>query len=224
MGLWILAQGFPLVPSFRRTQLFASWGNLQHLSATWPEMGVILASFLALAMLVSQPRWVAIAFLILPAQFVILQRIASPGKMSAALVGWLLATLLRRSRAGWAAGWLVLAWVMADELRPFRFVGSPQVMTFLPGEGVFFTAEPYLVSVATKLFLFVACLLLFKRMGHGLLAPAVGLCLFIALGEWLQRYLPGRTPETTDPLLVLLAAGLLAVTIRKPISDSRSRP
>jgi len=37
----------------------------------------------------------------------------------------------------------------------------------------------------------------------------------IAIGEWCQRYMPGRTPELTD--LVLLAAGAFLLHCVEPV-------
>jgi hypothetical protein len=105
--------------------------------------------------------------------------------------------------------------LIADELRPFQFQGPPQQFWWLPFESWFQGApESYYGIFFGKLFLYTAILWVERRAGirwtWALAVP--GAILFG--GELAQRYLPGRTPEATD--LVLLAAGAFLLHLADP--------
>jgi VanZ family protein len=113
---------------------------------------------------------------------------------------------------------LLLMWLAFEELRPFRFQGPPQPFWWLPFESWFVGApESYYGTFFGKLFLYTAILWAERKAGMrwiwALAAPAA----ILAAGEFAQRYLPGRTPELTD--LVLLAAGAVLLNLAEP-SDS----
>ena len=105
-----------------------------------------------------------------------------------------------------------LIWLVMDELWPFQFQGPPQPFWWLPFEGWFAGSfDAYYGILFGKLFLYTAILWAERRSGMrwiwALAAP--GAILFA--GELAQRYLPGRTPEITD--LVLLAAGAVLLNL-----------
>ena len=60
-----------------------------------------------------------------------------------------------------------------------------------------------------KCFLYGVAVWLFRNAGYGHIAAAVGIVAVLGSIEAAQRYLPGRTPEITDPLLALMMAVLL---------------
>ena len=45
--------------------------------------------------------------------------------------------------------------------------------------------------------------------GLSYLRVGIGVATVLAILEWIQRYLPGRTPEITDAVLTLLLTGTL---------------
>ena len=105
---------------------------------------------------------------------------------------------------------LLLGWLIFEELRPFHFQGSPQPFSWLPFESWFVgAADSYYGVIFGKLFLYTAILRIERKSGMrwiwAFLAP--GAILFA--GELAQRYLPGRTPETTDVFLLIAGAVLL---------------
>jgi VanZ family protein len=63
--------------------------------------------------------------------------------------------------------------------------------------------------VAAKFFLYGAAVWTLRETGLALWGSAGVVTLLLALGEAAQRYLPGRVPESTDPLLALFAAVLM---------------
>ena len=122
------------------------------------------------------------------------------------IVGLLILLLLRLRGVCRVAAPLFLAWLAFEELRPFHFHGSPQAFGWLPFIGWFAGAsESYYGVIFGKLFFYTAIVWILResklRWSWAVAIPAF----ILAAGETAQRYLPGRTPESTD--LALLAAG-----------------
>jgi hypothetical protein len=114
-----------------------------------------------------------------------------------------------------AASPLLLVWLVFEELRPFQFRSPPQPFSWLPFESWFVGAlDSYYGILFGKLFLYTAIIWVERRSGIrwvlALFTPAA----ILAAGESAQRYLPGRTPELTD--LVLLAAGAVLLYLVEP--------
>jgi len=115
---------------------------------------------------------------------------------------------------------LLLIWLIIEELRPFQFRSPPQPFSWLPFESWFVgAADSYYGTFFGKLFLYTAILWVQRKSGipwiWALLAPGA----ILAAGEFAQRYLPGRTPEITD--LVLLAAGAVLLSLTSNNKDRR---
>jgi hypothetical protein len=119
-----------------------------------------------------------------------------------------------------AAPPFLLIWLVFEELRPFQFRGPAQEFSWLPFESWFVgAADSYYGTFFGKLFLYTAILWVQRKSGvpwiWALLAPGA----ILAAGEFAQRYLPGRTPEITD--LVLLAAGAVLLSLTSNNKDRR---
>ena len=110
---------------------------------------------------------------------------------------------------------LLLIWLVIEELRPFQFRSPPQPFSWLPFESWFVgAADNYYGTFFGKLFLYTAILCVERKSGMrwtwALLAPGV----ILFAGELAQCYLPGRTPEITD--VILLAAGAVLLRVAEP--------
>jgi VanZ family protein len=117
---------------------------------------------------------------------------------------------------------LVLTWLAFEELRPFQFQGPPQLFWWLPFESWFGGApDNYYGTFFGKLFLYTSILAVERRSGNGWFRTLVAPAAILAAGEFAQRYLPGRTPEITD--LVLLAAGAVLLSLTEPYRDNRDQ-
>jgi VanZ family protein len=144
--------------------------------------------------------------------FTFLPRYQSSFDVSHEIVGLLVLALLAARRQFRVAAVLLLIWLALDELRPFQFRGPPQQFWWLPFVSWFVGAlESYYGIIFGKLFLYTAILWVERSSGMrwiwALAAP--GAILFAS--ELAQCYLPGRTPEITD--LVLLAAGAVMLNL-----------
>jgi glycopeptide antibiotics resistance protein len=133
------------------------------------------------------------------------------------MVGLLLLVVLAARRRFPAKRFLLISmalwiWLVAEGLRPMNFEGPAQPFGWLPFESWFVGApEAYYGTFFMKLFFYTAILWVERKAGMGwiraLLAP--GAILFAT--ELAQRYLPGRTPEITD--VVLLGAGAMLLQL-----------
>jgi VanZ family protein len=144
--------------------------------------------------------------------FTFLPRYQPTFDISHEILGLLVLALLAARRQFRVAAVLLLIWLVLDELRPFHFHGPAQRFWWLPFESWFVGAlESYYGIIFGKLFLYTAILWTERRAGmRWIWALAVpGAILFAS--ELAQRYLPGRTPELTD--LVLLAAGAVMLNL-----------
>ncbi len=131
------------------------------------------------------------------------------------IVGVLILTLLLTARKIRVAAPLLLIWLIVEELRPFQFRGPAQPFGWLPFEGWFAGSfDAYYGILFGKLFLYTGILWVERRAGirwiWTLAAPGV----ILTAGEFAQTYLPGRTPEITD--LVLLIAGAVLLRVAEP--------
>jgi len=129
------------------------------------------------------------------------------------IVGLLILALLFTGRKIRATAPLMLIWLIVEELRPFQFRGPPQLFWWLPFESWFVGSfDAYYGILFGKLFLYTGILWVERKSGirwiWALLAPLA----ILFAGELAQRYLPGRTPETTDLFLLIAGAVLLYLT------------
>jgi VanZ family protein len=100
--------------------------------------------------------------------------------------------------------------LLVRELAPYHLARVASPLHFKPFEALL-SADWFfaVVIISHKAFVYAAiiCLLGARR---SLAAVAIAVSSGLAVLEWLQRYLPGRTPDITDPLIaILLAATLL---------------
>lgn len=123
-----------------------------------------------------------------------------------AVVVWWLVIGRLRNPAGVVAA-ILIAVIVASGLAPFTLRGPPQAFHWLPFQG-FLGGSMYInAQVAChKTFLYGSLVLLLwqARLGR-MVAPSLAVGAVGAV-EIAQIWLPGRTPEITDPLLVVLAA------------------
>ena len=133
------------------------------------------------------------------------------------LLGLLVLAMVLGRQVSRMAAPLLLVWLAVEELRPFHFRNPPFPFSWIPFEGWFSgSPESYYGVIAAKLFLYTAIVWVLRRTGAPMLWAFLAPAIILAVGEYAQRYLPGRTPEITD--LVLLVAG--AIVLRLTAADS----
>jgi VanZ family protein len=213
LAVWTFWQLFPFMPSARI-------GKLQSLIALWKtpsfsflEMGDALSTGMALAFLTSSAAapwaWLGIAATLLTRGFIAGHSLPLPVFLFTLAA---FAACRRYRVPATLAASLMITWIALRELHPFHFsrVAAPFHWGLL---SAVLEAERISVirTLAGKFFLYTSALWLLRAAGLRLSIAAPLFACLLALCEWLQRYLPGRTPELTDVLIALAGAFLLTV-------------
>lgn len=248
VALLYLFAGYQLFPFFPAFSLYALRAKLAVLagSGAWSARDLCegLSGWLALSALVEslagRKRFlpiVALALLLVPLKLLISSRTMTASEFVGALSGvacWMMLRILPRRPAKLAAALLAVAALIVAGLAPFRFTGHRQAFLWVPFLALLQTPwESAFVILLGKSFLYGSAVWLFHQSGRGqsgrgwLLSSAL-VALPLAGIEAAQVYLPGRTPESTDPLLaILLGCGLMllerpgTVTTRPPALAER---
>ena len=202
---WVLFQLFPFLPHRGAPRLLATW--------RWIDALAMFAAVLALARIVDVlggtllRRRITLAALTTLAllrtllytrNFTVAELFGAA--LAFALVWWI------PIRASLAAGLLGMV-VSLQGLEPFRFSETPQSFSWLPF-GASFGAEwePGLVVLLGKLFMYGALLWLIWEAGVRLAVAAAAVAALLTTIEVVQIYMPGRTPEITDPVIAMVLA------------------
>lgn len=221
---WLLARSAPWVPTIDmqkyRSALAPLWhgmgldgfGVVRHFGA-W----LVLALALRHGLRSGKPErgmLASLMALVLAAQILIVGRAlrwAEPAGMGLALlVAASAGSIVERRAAAWTAG-LVCAVVLVTGLQPFAFVPEPQRFVWIPFHGALSgNPELALASMLEKIFFAAALLWLLMLAGVNHRGATLGALALFAGVELAQRWLPGRTPEITDPLLVVLLSLAMA--------------
>jgi VanZ family protein len=207
LGTWMLWQLFPFIPALALPRLT----GLLTLLAPWSWQGLAsaLVGFAVLRTGLGRSAWLWAAFAALGAQAFLMDRALTPSSVCGAALGWLVAA---RAGGRWLA-FALPAWLAFEELRPFQISGETSVFFWAPFATWYGgSAETYYPVIFGKLFLYIS--VIWTQQARGWLW-ALGLPgAILGIGEWAQQYLVGRTPESTD--LVLLAAGGVLLALCKP--------
>jgi len=220
VAAWLLSQWFPFLPIMRVPRFLGSWHILMQVSALrWVDVAdAFVAALLVGRLLRELPTrraagWaVAGAGLVLPARLFFIVG-ASPWPLAVAFAAGL--TLSWHVGARYRAEARVLAVVaiallVARELDPFQF-NAPGPFFWIPFTGFLGATSDVAIRVtAGKFFLYGATVWILREAGASLAIAAAGVGGLLLGGEWVQRYLPGRIAESTDPLLAVLAACVIA--------------
>jgi VanZ family protein len=116
------------------------------------------------------------------------------------------AALLLPVRAWAAAGVLGIA-VVLHGLAPFTFQETAQRFSWLPFQAAFASDwAQALVVLLGKVFVYGSLLWLIRESGVRLAFAAASVVAVLGAIEVAQMYLPGRSPEITDPVIALILA------------------
>jgi VanZ family protein len=236
LSCWLVWNTFPFMVSLRRPKLFALAEQATH----WDGGLVVfvdcfLAALALYAFLLDDAhhrqrpaRWWIATLVAAPAilQFLVVDLGFSAARTTAVLLGVAMGTFL--TGPFHAKRWMTLAislsaWIVFRQFYPFEFSRHASQFGWWPAEAIYSLNVSYYVRlVAGKCFLYAAALAAFRAAGFGLFRTAVLGAFAMATSEFLQRYIPGRTPEITDVLLVPAVALLLRAAggSERPNSDA----
>lgn len=116
---------------------------------------------------------------------------------------------------------MFLAVLVLRGLTPFRLSPHSIALSWIPFEG-FLAAPEWLHSIFVlieKIYFYGAAIWLLRAAGTRLLNAAVTVAAILGAIEIIQMYIPGHTPEITDPLLaILFACGLGILSRKRPLA------
>jgi VanZ family protein len=220
LAVWALAEFYPLFPSIGRTHLqesLATVMQLKNVSAveTWLGVAEWLAVGVAIEAAAGRARTVWLAGLMLAtlaAQTLIADRnLASGEVISAALALPLWHFAPPHARAKWCA-WMLGSAILLRQMQPFYFLSVPQGFSWTPFAATLESGrEAAVVVIARKAFDYAAMVFVLRRTGWRYAAAGIAVAAALAATEAIQTYLPGRTPEITDPLLALIMTAALVI-------------
>lgn len=219
---FFVGQLFPFIPRYRLPHLrnvFRALGEPADVLQAVVALLLLSAAAYLLRLLVSPPlssRW---RFLLM-AGFLLLRPLFggvlfSGGEWAAAFLMIAAGTFLPLAALERALLVMLPIALLVEELRPFTFNADPQAFAWIPFAAVFEIAPITAIRYfAAKFFFYGTTIFLLARRGMSLGAASVGVIAILGAGEVAQRYLPGRTPESTDLVLAMAAWAVLSLLER----------
>jgi VanZ family protein len=226
-----------LVPFFPDYSPYRVWHKgIALLAVSEVSVGVFLASlveWLAVARLVetaTAPPWAPRIYLVLlalvPVKILIIGRTTNGMELAGAAIAYF-AWRYGLQRSGWRSRLLAVLFTTLIVLRglsPFHFMSEATPFSWIPFRALLQTGRLAAISIFFgKLFACGTLVWLMRDSGWRMRYAAAGAAAILAAMEAAQMYLPGRVPEITDPLLVLLLAWILTLLDGSPDASTRAR-
>ena len=217
LGCWVAYQAFPLVPYLRLSPLWRKVYALLY-PAPFSTVQMIATTFawLAAAHLLEEihlgARALGLMMLLVPARIVIANRSFTWAELTGTALAWVLwnAWPGRHPKRSHVLEWIGIVVLLLRGLAPFHWQDQAAVFSWMPFGGFFETGKEWSPIVFfEKGFLYGTAIWLFIRSGYSATAAGLGVAALLGLVEVLQIHLPGRTPESTDPVYALIMAALL---------------
>jgi len=217
---WLLWQDFPFFPVFSLPKLSQTLNALLHPDWDWVSTSETAVGFATLAVVLGSTRWMWVALAALPLQTIVMDRNFVLPTLLAAIVGWGTGRIFRKENSGLMLGCCMMVWLALEEFRPFHPGLTAQPFAWMPFQGAAsLNTTTFYSTIFKKLFLYTAGVwsiwrywdLRDRSIRRLRWTLAVGVpALILGLGEWAQQYLEGRTPESTDLVLLFAGAAFLA--------------
>jgi len=229
-ALLLALVGYRLYPYVPTVDLHKYWNALKPVllypsfspDALYRHTVLWLTSFALIEAVVGPRRCsrLALAFCagILAARVLIVDTVLSVGEIAGAIVSlclWpIMLALTRRRRVATLFALLGLL-VIFERLRPFEFQSVGRDFGWVPFRSL--VAGSIAVGVMAffeKCFLYGSLLYLFTEAGGRLRTAVLVVSSVLLATSWAEVYLPGRSAEITDTVMVLLLAGGFALTTK----------
>jgi VanZ family protein len=216
LSCWLGYQIFPLFPVWGRTNVMHRLAALRAVDGVLSvDTLVVFAEWLAVACLLESIRQtktsglLALLLLLVPLRLILASRTLGWPDIVGAAAAYAVWLCLPRLWVRRAAPVLLTGALILGELSPFHFQ-SARAFNWVPFRGFFRTDwQDGFVMLFRKSFWYGSVLWLWRASGPSLVwTTAVAAAALLGL-EWVQMYLPGRTPEVTDALLAVLMGVLL---------------
>jgi VanZ family protein len=111
----------------------------------------------------------------------------------------------------------LMAIILIQGFEPWQLSATAHEFSWVPFKNSLSDSlEINVTALLEKCFWYGSLVWLLARRTGALSASALAVAVLVAGIEWLQRWIPGRSAEITDPLLVLGAAGLIGLLGPEP--------
>lgn len=216
LSCWLGYQLFPLFPVWGRTNIMHRLAALRATDAVLSvDTLVVCAEWLAVACLLESLRktktngLLALLLLLAPLRLVIASRTLAWSDIVGAVAAYATWVCLPRLWVRRAAPLVLTGALILGELSPYH-IQSARAFNWVPFRGFFRTDwQDGFVLLFRKSFWYGSVLWLWRASGRSLAWTTAAAAAALFLLEWVQVYLPGRTPETTDAVLAVLMGVLL---------------
>jgi VanZ family protein len=215
--VWAVSQLYPLFPEIGRSHLRQELALLFHIRGlsvveTWANAAEWFAVGLALDALFARMRTfgLALAMVCVPAQLFIAGRSLTPAEIAGALLALALWHFVRRESRARCCAWMLGSAILLRQFQPFYFLAVPQPFSWIPFAATLeSTREAATAVIARKAFDYGALIWALRCTGIPFVVAGLAVAALLGVTEAIQTYLPGRSPEITDPLLAVLMMLLL---------------
>jgi VanZ family protein len=221
LSCFAVSQCFPFIPNYRLPHLRHALEALRDLPAD-PWIPVIaftsyatIGLLLRFAILPEIGAWVR---LLLPLGFLLMRPFFAAVPMTGlewigTLGGVAVGAWIRRDQL-WSGLFVLLPFLLLlSQLRPLAASQDDQAFRWMPFAALFELSPAQVIRVlAEKFFRYGAIIAVLSRWPLSLSSAALLVTALLAVTEAVQVYVPGRTPETTDPILALIAWALLSAS------------
>jgi hypothetical protein len=147
--------------------------------------------------------------LLIPARLLILGRSFTWAEIAGAACAWVLwSGWLRRYRNRTVLlAWLSAGLLLVRGLAPYHWSPSAIPFSWIPFRGFLDSnwSSAGLVLL-NKSFLYGTVVWLFRTARYSYISSTLGLAVLLTMIEAVQTYLPGRSPEVTDPIMIMVLA------------------
>jgi VanZ family protein len=224
---WAASFVFPLFPVISPYQLAKKLSVFVHspvFDAT--QLATALAAWFAAGLLTSRlwtRRSAGLLLLAIPAQFFIAGQQPLRSELLGATAGLLLSLSGLPAMAS-AIGFLIV--LALRGLAPFHLSAKPTAFSWIPFIGLLNGEwQTSLLVLVSKTFHYGAAIWLLRAAGLRLRYSAILVAVILAAVEIAQTRLPGRTPESMDPILAILLGFTLAILARSDrMRDAQATP
>lgn len=226
MLLWVADRWFPLVPTLDIQNLknglkpLLDWRETDALAVLRNTAGWLV--FLRLArdsLLQKLSGWqlALLCGLVVLAEPLFLDNPMRPAHLAGLGLAWLLFLPMRKGRGSLVVLTLLLALsIVLSWLAPFEWQETGDFL-WMPFAGSLSGNMVHnIAALIEKAFLFGSLLFFLRILGWSHATASCMVAVLLLALEWMQRGLPGRTPEITDPLMVLGLAWLMRPWFLRP--------
>ena len=210
--VWAVSELYPLFPEIGRAHLRQELALLFHrrglsIVETWANAAEWFAAGLALDALFARMRTfgLAVAMLCVPAQLFITGRSLTLAEIAGALLALALWHFVHRESRARCCAWMLGSAILLRQFQPFYFLAVPQPFSWIPFAATLeSTREAATAIITRKAFDYGSLIWALRCNGEPFVRAGLAVAAALGVTEAIQTYLPGRSPEITDPVLALL--------------------